>query len=178
MTALHSAVDSAPRRNGRTPQRATRAKAGLRVLVVVDGSERANSVVDYVTGLTKDGGAVEAVVLNVQTLSGTSRLRGYDSFRQDEIRDRLTADLGMPIVNDAGRRLQKAGITFTARVEVGDPVETIVRCATAEHCDLIVIGESRPGPVRRWLARHAGIAFGSLATGVAQLSDVPVVIAK
>ncbi|MES1155831.1 MAG: universal stress protein, partial [Pseudorhodoplanes sp.] len=66
----------------------------------------------------------------------------------------------------------------SARVEIGDPAEAIVRYADVERCDLIVVGDPRPGPWRQWIARHSGIIFGSVAGSVAQLADVPVVVAK
>lgn len=178
MIALHSNIASEPRRNGRAQQRASREKNTVRVLAAVDGSERSNGVVEYLSKLAKSGDAIEVIVLNVQPLPETVRLRGYGSFKQDEVRDRLVADLGMPVVDGVGRRLRKVGISVIARVEIGDPVETIVRYAAAERCDLIVLGHPRPGPVRQWIARHAGISFGSVAGSVAQLADVPVVVAK
>ena len=128
--------------------------------------------------LAKSVSAIEVIVLNVQPLSESFRLRGYGSFKQDEVRDRLVTDLGKPIVDGVGRRLRKAGIDVTARVEIGDPVETILRYAATERCDLIVVGHPRPGAVRQWIARHAGISLGSVATSVAQLATIPVVVAK
>jgi nucleotide-binding universal stress UspA family protein len=134
--------------------------------------------VDYLATLAKGGGPVEVTVLNVQPLSENFRLRGYGSFKQDEVRDRLVTDLGKPIVDGVARRLRKAGIGATARVEIGEPVETILHSAAAEQCDLIVVGHPRPGPLRQWIAQHAGISFGSVATSLVQLAAVPVVVAQ
>jgi nucleotide-binding universal stress UspA family protein len=178
MPALHSNIASEPHRNGRTRQRATKVKNTVRVLAAVDGSERGNGVVDYLATLAKSGGPIEVIVLNVQPLSESVRLRGYGSFKQDEVRDRLVNDLGKPVVDGVGRRLRKAGITVTTQVAIGDPVETILRFAAAERCDLIVVGHPYPGPLRQWIARHAGISFGSVATNLVQLAGVPVVVAK
>jgi nucleotide-binding universal stress UspA family protein len=178
MTGLHSNVASEPRRNGRAQQRVAKAKNMRLVLAAVDGSERSNGIVDYLATLAGSGGAIEVIVLNVQPLPENFRLRGYGSFKQDEVRDRLVTDLGKPIVDGVGRRLRKAGITVTTQVEIGDPVETILRFAAAERCDLIVVGHPHPGPLRQWIARHAGISFGSVAGSVAQLANVPVVVAK
>lgn len=178
MPALHSNVASEPHRNGRARQRATKVKDTIRVLAAVDGSERGNGVVDYLATLAKSGGPIEVIVLNVQPLSESFRLRGYGSFKQDEVRDRLVNDLGKPVVDGVGRRLRKAGISVTAQVEIGDPIETILRLAAAERCDLIVVGHPHPGSLRQWIARHAGISFGSVATSLIQLAGVPVVVAK
>jgi nucleotide-binding universal stress UspA family protein len=177
MPGLHSSTASEPR-NGRAQQRATKSKKAIRVLAAIDGSERSNGVVDYLATLAKSGDPIEVIVLNVQPLSESFRLRGYESFKQDEIRDRLIADLGKPIVVGVERRLRKAGITASTRVEIGEPVETILRSATAEQCDLIVVGHPYPGPWRQWIAQHAGITFGSVATTLVQLAALPVVVAK
>lgn len=178
MPSLHSNVASEPHRNGRAQHRAAKVKNTIRVLAAVDGSERSNGIVDYLTTLAKTAKPIEVIVLNVQPLSESFRLRGYGSFKQDEIRDRLIADLGKPIVGGVERRLRKAGITASTRVEIGEPVETILRSATAEQCDLIVVGHPYPGPLRQWIAQHAGISFGSVATSLVQLAALPIVVAK
>jgi nucleotide-binding universal stress UspA family protein len=178
MPSLHSSTASEPHRNGRAQHRAAKVKNTIRVLAAVDGSERSNGIVDYLTTLAKSGKPIEVIVLNVQPLSESFRLRGYGSFKQSEIRDRLIADLGKPIVGAVERRLRKAGIAAAARVEIGEPVETILRAATAENCDLIVVGHPYPGPWRQWIAQHAGITFGSVATTLVQLAALPIVVAK
>jgi nucleotide-binding universal stress UspA family protein len=178
MTAVHSNIASEPHRDGRAQQRAAKTKRTLRVLAAVDGSERVNGVVDYLATLAKGGSPIEVIVLNVQPLADSFRLRGYGSFKQEEVRDRLITDLGKPIVDGVERRLRKAGIDATARVEIGEPVETILRCAAAQQCDLIVVGHPHAGPLRQWIAQHAGISFGSIAASLVQLASVPVVVAK
>lgn len=177
MTALHSAATT-PQRTGRTAQRARKEKPVERILAAIDGSERGNAIVDYLSKLAKSGCDFEVIVLNVQPLSGSFRLRGYGSFKHDEIRDRLVSDLGMPIVRGVGRRLQKSGIAFTTQVEIGDPADVIMQHAAASRCDLIVLGDPQPSALRRWIARTTGVSFGSVAGQVAQLSKTPLVIAK
>lgn len=149
-----------------------------KILAAVDGSERTNRVVDYLLSLAKKDKSIKVVVLNVQNEPEKWRLRGYESFKKDEIIDRLTRDVGGPIVRGVGRRLGRAGIAHDLRVEIGEPVETIIRCAAEEGCDLIVVGDPRPGVVRRWLTQTAGITFGSVAGKVVQLARKPIVVAR
>lgn len=149
-----------------------------KILAAVDGSERTNRVVDYLLSLAKKNAALNVVVLNVQNEPEKWRLRGYETFKRDEIVDRLTSDVGGPIVRGVGRRLRKAGISHNTRVEIGEPVEIIIRCAAEEGCDLIVVGEPRPGAVRRWLTQAAGITLGSVAGDVVQLAETPIVVAR
>jgi nucleotide-binding universal stress UspA family protein len=175
MTVLHSNIAPARKKDARAPQRTARPKPTLKILAAVDGSESTNGVVEY---LTARGAGSEIVILNVQTKSDDWRLRGYGSFKEKDVNARLIDDLGRPIVRGVGRRFQKAGLPHRERVEIGDPAETIIRCAAEEGCDLIVVGDPRPGPLRRWITRTAGVSFGSVASDVVQLAGVPVVIAK
>ncbi|MBI4274149.1 MAG: universal stress protein [Rhizobiales bacterium] len=100
------------------------------------------------------------------------------SFKHDEIHDRLVDDLGKPIITSVGRTLDQGGIAHKDRIELGEPVQTIIRCANEERCNLIVVSEPRAGVIRRWLARTAGLSFGSVASNVVQLAEVPVIVVK
>jgi nucleotide-binding universal stress UspA family protein len=123
----------------------------LRLLIVVDGREYTNRVVDFVTAVAAERNGTEAVVLNVQDVRGNARLRGYDSFKREEIEDRLINDLGGPIVNSVSTWLQKAGVLAVPMVKIGDPVPIILDCAEENGCDAIVIGEPRPKGFRGWI---------------------------
>jgi nucleotide-binding universal stress UspA family protein len=60
------------------------------------------------------------------------------------------------------------------RVELGEPAEAVARCARAENCDLVVVAEPPPGPIRRWLLRAAGLSFGSAASVALHSIQAPV----
>jgi nucleotide-binding universal stress UspA family protein len=149
-----------------------------KVLVAVDGSERTGRVLEYLIGMAASGIPMEVVVLNVQPAPEDWRLRGYASFKQDEVHGRLLDELGRPIVASVGRTLAQAGIAHKERVELGVPAETILRCAKEEGCELIVMSGDRLGAFRTWLTTATGLILGSVATKVAQLSEMPVVIVK
>ena len=109
-------------------------------------------MVEFVTGVAAQRSGILAVVLNVQDLRGNARLRGYESFKQQEIESRLINELGGPIVNNVSTRLQKAGVLSVPAVQVGDPVSIIMDYAAENACDAIVIGEPRPKGIRSWIA--------------------------
>lgn len=153
------------------------ARNPYRILAVVDGTERTNHVVDFITSLAARGAAIETVVLNVQTKRSDHRLRGYQSFKRDEIDDRLINELGMPVVASVSRRLEKLGIAAQTRVEIGEPADVILKCAAEERCDAVVIGEERSDVIQRFLARMLGIAFGA-AANLTVLSERPVILVK
>jgi nucleotide-binding universal stress UspA family protein len=153
-------------------------RAPLRVLAVVDGTECDGRVTRYLLGLQARQSTIEVVLLNIQPLPAEGRLRGYGSFHRKDVEGSLIDDLGQRVVTSAGRHLEMAGIPHTERIEIGYRMQTIVRCAGEENCDLIVVAEPEPGALRTWLMRGAGIAIGSIASTSVHFVNVPVVVAK
>jgi len=153
-------------------------KSPLRVLAVVDGSENSGRVAKYLLDLHARDGAIAVVLLNIQPKPEVGRLRGYGSFRRAEIDDRLINELGRRVITSAGRHLDAASIVHKDRIELGDPVETILRCADEENCDLIVLADPKPGMVRQWLMRTSGVVTHSVASVVIHFANAPVLVAR
>src|SRR5215203_2970419 len=57
-----------------------------KILAVVDGSARTADVLEFLIAQSGGGPPQEVVLLNVQPLPEDWRLRGYGSFKQEEIR--------------------------------------------------------------------------------------------
>jgi len=150
----------------------------LKVLAVIDGSERTGRIIEYALGLAKDGRPFELVLLGVVRQPPDGRLRGYGSFKRAEIHARLKQVIGQRAVGAAARRFDQAGIAHTDRIEVGDPVETILRVANEEGCDLLVIGDAPASAVTRWLPKVIGLSLATVAGQVIQQAAVPVVVVK
>lgn len=149
----------------------------LKILAVVDGSHASSAVLRQVHELNRRG-KVDVLLLNVQPMPQDWRLRGYETFKRDEVEDRLISDLGGKVIESVGRQLDAAGIPHRHRIELGDSAETVLRCAREENCDVIVMAEAPPRSLRRWLMRTYSTVIGSAASVVAQLSPIPVVVAK
>lgn len=150
----------------------------VKVLAVIDGTEQTGAVLRLAIALAAGREEAELILLSVQPEPATGRLRGYGSFKREEIEDRLVNDLGRRALASAGRTLDLAGLKHRCRVEIGAPVETILRVAAEEDCDLVLVGEPEPGPAGRWLAKASGWLLGSLATVLTRLAPVPVVVVK
>jgi nucleotide-binding universal stress UspA family protein len=162
--------------NGQRTSGATVRPAKL--LVVVDGSERAGRVIEYALGLISNGKQRETVLLGVVRQPDDVRLRGYGSFKRDQINAHLKDALGRRSMSAAARRFDQAGITHKDRIEVGDPVETILRVANEEGCDMILVADTPAGAVQRWLPKTIGLSLATVAGQVAQRAVVPVVVVK
>jgi nucleotide-binding universal stress UspA family protein len=153
------------------------AEQRLKVLAVVDGTERTGRIIEYALGLQSHSNGLHVAVLGVVQEPATGRLRGYGSFKQAQIYRGLIDSMRQRAVSAVARRLDQEGITHISRVEVGDPAETILRVARDEDVDLILLGHGPPGVVQRMLPT-IGLSIATVTSQVVQLADVPVVVVK
>lgn len=168
MTALGS---DKPALNIFSQSRDSKAAKRLRLLAVVDGSEFTNHIVDFILSFAEGRSVTEVVILNVQTKRADARLRGYQTFKEEEINDRLINEFGYPIVNNVSKRLQAAGITCLSKVAIGDPFAIISECALENECDVIVVGKRFrtgvggiiPSLLRVWLESRVTLKLVALA---------------
>lgn len=172
----HRNVDALPQTTHPPPSPAQ--MPALKVLVVIDGTEQAGVVLRQAIALAAGREETELILLNVQPEPANGRLRGYGSFKRDEIEDRLVNELGRRALASAGRTLDLAGLKHRSRVEIGAPIETILRVAEEEDCDLMLVGDPEPGRAGRWLAKASGWLLGSIATALTRLAPIPVVVVK
>lgn len=149
----------------------------LKVLAVIDGSERAGRIIDYVRRLESRGYGLQVVVLGVVPEPATGRLRGYGTFKQAEVYGGLKDTMRQRAVFAVARRLDQEKIAHVDRVEVGDPVATILQVAREEDADLILLGDGPPGVVQRLLSA-IGLSIATVVNQVVQLATVPVVVVK
>jgi nucleotide-binding universal stress UspA family protein len=150
----------------------------LRVLAVIDGSERTGRVIEFALGLALEGRGMEAILLGVIPDPPDGRLRGYGSFKAKDIHARLKDLVGARAVAAAARRFDQTGVTHQHRIEVGDPAETILRVADEETCDVILLSEAPGGTFRRWSLKVTGLLMATVATQVTQLAAIPVIVVK
>jgi nucleotide-binding universal stress UspA family protein len=145
-----------------------------RILAAVDGSEPAGSLADFIVDRFRGSIAICVVVLNAQPRPLAWQTRGI---AREAIHDRLR-ELGHKAVAPVAERLEQERIAVKPRIELGDPADTIIRCAKEEGCDLIVMGSGPVGAVAGSLIRHTGATWGSVAAQVVKLSEIPVVVVK
>ena len=81
------------------------------------------------------------------------------------------ADEGEAMLSAARKKLEAAGVRYSARALVGPVAETIVQHAKSQRCDLILIGTRGMGEV-------AAAVVGSTAMKVLHLSTIPVLLIK
>ena len=151
----------------------------LRVLAVIEGTEQTNRILNYLASLSGSGPTLEVVVLNVQERRTDARLRGYQTFKQGEIDQRLRNEVSSPIVSSAARWLDKANIDAETVIEIGDALDTILETAAAQRCGLIVVGAPKLNRFSRWLAKAGGLLVSqSVAAQLLAVSPVPIALVR
>lgn len=85
--------------------------------------------------------------------------------------ERYYIEEGQAMLAAAKRKLDAAGVRYTAHVLVGPVAEAIVKHAKDKRCDLIYIGT-------RGMSELGKALVGSTATKVLHISDVPVLLVK
>lgn len=143
------------------------------IVAAVDGSLHSRKAMDCAAELAKTNHAfltIVHVVLPVfkpysrREVQNLARL-GYDRAEYERLEE-----FGNNIVVAAVERARKRQVRrIEGVVEIGDPVENILRVARARKAKLIVLG-------RKGLGTFANVILGSVSYKITQVSPVPVLI--
>jgi nucleotide-binding universal stress UspA family protein len=138
-----------------------------KILIAVDGSEPAMRAVRFAAEVSKRSCPLEIHLLSVEPEPQDWQTRGVGSKAIGEHLRFLAHE-----ASAAARALLDAeGVSHTSHVRLGDPAETIADTADELGCSHIIMGT-------RGLGKVAGLALGSVATGVLHRARVPVTLVK
>jgi len=139
-----------------------------RVLIPVDGSEVAESILPFILEIAGPLD-LEVVLLQVNRPMPPYAVEGTRYIEMDDIegrRERALAYLG-----GLAAEMKAKGIQVETRVRRGEPVHEILAAAREEDADLIAMTtHGRTGPAR--------LLFGSVAEGVLRHAPVPVFLMR
>jgi nucleotide-binding universal stress UspA family protein len=142
----------------------------MKILLAVDGSKASLDAVDWVIAhgeWLREKPSLELVTVHLP-LPRLPRMRVVISKSQIA---QYYAEEGEASLAPAKKKLDAARVPYAARVLVGPIAETIVKHARETRCDLICVGSRGMGALGKAL-------LGSTATKLAQLSPLPLLIAK
>jgi nucleotide-binding universal stress UspA family protein len=140
-----------------------------RILVAIDGSDGALRALEVAARQARLEPVAELHVLTVlPTLSNYTAAEIYVT--AERIRQ-AAVDKAQAVLDEAARRLQATGCSYTLEQLEGDPAETIARRAADLGCESITMGTHGLGSF--------GILFlGSVAQRVVYHTTVPVTLVK
>ena len=146
-----------------------------KILVPLDGSELAESVLPHVEAIARGCSVVEIVLLRV--CEAPSILADYPEGKNktwDKHVERMTTNAQQQCdlyIYDVEKSLKDKGFKVKAESRLGKPAEAIVDCANKNEVDLIVMASHGRSGVSRW-------AYGSVADKVLRSTCVPVLLVK
>jgi nucleotide-binding universal stress UspA family protein len=142
----------------------------VKILLAVDGSKSSLDAVKCLVEHSdwyREKPAIELVTVHLP-VPKLPRMSLAVSRKQIE---RYYQEEGEACLAEAKKRLDGAGIQYTARILVGPVAETVVAHARKERCDMIVVGN-------QGRSATGNLLIGSVASKVLHLSEVPVLLVR
>ncbi len=145
-----------------------------KILVPLDGSEKAESILPHVESVAIDRGFT-LIFLHVVTLPhliGLPKGEVYEALPQmtpAEVSKQVTN--AQRYLDGVVDRMGQKGITARSRIEFGPVVATIMRVARQEEVDLIAMASHGRGGM-------TDVFYGSAAAGILQRIDRPLLIVR
>jgi nucleotide-binding universal stress UspA family protein len=144
----------------------------MKALLAIDGSDASNLAVTAAASLAWPEGSeveiVSVIPIDVELFGGPWPAAAYA--QSSEVRDRLQAELNAGLVQ-AAATIKRDGLIVSTRLLEGRPASEIVRSATADEVDLIILGARGHGTFERLLV-------GSVSAEVVDLAPCPVLVAR
>ena len=104
---------------------------------------------------------VNTEMKRLQSMDDRVSLATGSAFQESAVSPRLLVDIGQHILDGAKSRAEKKGLAdVDARIEGGDPADSILRCIDDENIDCVVMGS-------RGLSNIKGLFLGSVSHKVA-----------
>lgn len=148
---------------------------GNKIMVPLDGTKLAESVLPHVEALVKQFGAdkMEVVLLRVceppvisADYPSSMPLSWEEHVAEEKIKCKLVAGVYLA---EVGKRLKNAGLRVGTEVLTGQPSEEIVDYASQDHISLVVMATHGRSGISRW-------AYGSMAEQVMLKTFTPVML--
>ncbi len=139
-----------------------------RVLVPVDGSGVAESILPFILEITRPP-ELDVILLHVNGIIPPMAIEGTRYFGVDDVEARRKE--AKTYLGTLGTELRSLGVRVHTRVRHGKPEDEILAAARDENADLIAMAtHGRTGPAR--------LLWGSVAEGVVRRAPVPVFLVR
>ena len=139
-----------------------------RILVADGGSLWSEAAVTYATQLAAQTGAELRIVT---VLNAPTAAAAPDAMGGADLVIEMIEREGQELLAQTAARVQRAGVACRTFCGWGNAAETILRVATEEQCDLIIVGS-------RGLSGLKRLMLGSVGNAVAAKAVQPVLVVK
>ncbi len=133
------------------------------IVYATDGSDHARKALVYARDLTKFHNAKLFVVHVYSRVSDFLGCKEYDAI----LGHRIAA--GEKVIEEAGKELELAGVTFQTELLEGPMAEAIINVAKTRNADLIILGA-------RGMSNLEGLLLGSVSQKVIHHAACPVLV--
>ena len=141
----------------------------MKILIPVDGSDNGLCAVKHAVALSAQlKQAPQLLLLNVQWNVAAGNVKLF--INQDTIND-YYREQGAAALEKARAILDEANLAYQYHISIGRPAEAIVQYAEEQNIDQIIIGAQGEESLAKLL-------LGSVTSKVAQMSKIPVTIAR
>jgi nucleotide-binding universal stress UspA family protein len=141
----------------------------MKILIPVDGSENGLCAVKHAVALSAQmKQSPELLLLNVQWNVAAGNVKLF--INQETIND-YYREQGAAALEKARAILDESNLAYQYHISIGRPAEAIVQYAEEQKVDQIIIGAQGEESLAKLL-------LGSVTSKVAQLSKIPVTIAR
>ncbi len=140
----------------------------MKILLPVDGSAVSLEAVRFAIRMAHAGLQTSVVLANVQE---AATLYELVVAHDPQVIEQVSVAAGAHTLLAAEALLQQANIPYQCEVASGDPAHTLIDILERFECDLVVMGASGTGPLRRAL-------LGSVSNEMLHAAAVPVMIVK
>ena len=140
----------------------------MKILLPVDGSDRALDAVRYALRLQREGLRASFVLAAVQEPTYAFEMM---LFPDAEVLDRVTGAQGARALKGAEALFEAAGLKCEREIGSGDPAPVLLEIAQRFGCEAIIMGARGRGALRSAL-------LGSVSQAVLQASILPITIVK
>ena len=156
----------------------TRIKIGKTIVVPLDSSKLAESVLPHVEALVKEEGIEQVEIVLLRVCDAPVILADYpeaimplswEEHVEHEISRHKRA--GKRYLAEIEKRLNDAGFRARTEVLLGEPAEEIVKYVNENHCNLIAMATHRRSRFIRWLQ-------GSVTDKVLRRAQSPVYLVR
>jgi nucleotide-binding universal stress UspA family protein len=141
--------------------------AVYRILVAVDGSERADRAARFAIDLARRVGDAQLHLVNVQDPVDESQTHGLgrDAIRQHR------GSIAAATASTAKALAERAGVRCSFDWHFGEPARVLADIASSTQCNVLVMGTQGAGAIQNLL-------LGSVAQRTLHLSSVPVALVR